>query len=400
MAGRGLLARAAALLLLAPSTVRAIRLVRSLGARVVVATGGYACVPAAIGAFLTRRPVVLVEPNATAGLANRALSRIATAAAVAWPQAARALHCPSRETGVPVRREFFSTPPRRRRDRRGDCWCWAGARVPRRSTNRCRRRSIACGAIADSRSRWCIRPARGKEEAPRRAYAASGIDAQVVSFLDDVPSAMAASHLVLSRAGAVTLAEICAAGRAAVLFPLALAAGHQIENAKALERAGAAAVVEGPVETAALAETLARLLDPLLLTGMGQRGALDGSTAGGGVDRRPGVGGGGEPMMFRHFAGLSRVHFVGVGGAGMSGLAEVLLDYDVTVSGSDLAASEATERLAQLGARIFAGHQAAQHRGRRPGGHLVGGAGDQPRGPRRRAGRACRWCAAPRCWPR
>ncbi|HEX2464361.1 MAG TPA: UDP-N-acetylmuramate--L-alanine ligase [Thermoanaerobaculia bacterium] len=62
-------------------------------------------------------------------------------------------------------------------------------------------------------------------------------------------------------------------------------------------------------------------------------------------------------MMFRHFAGLSRVHFVGVGGAGMSGLAEVLLDYDVAVSGSDLAASEATERLAQLGARIFSGHQ-------------------------------------------
>ncbi len=50
-------------------------------------------------------------------------------------------------------------------------------------------------------------------------------------------------------------------------------------------------------------------------------------------------------MMFRQFAGLSRVHFVGVGGAGMSGLAEVLLDYDVAVSGSDLAASEATERL-------------------------------------------------------
>jgi UDP-N-acetylglucosamine--N-acetylmuramyl-(pentapeptide) pyrophosphoryl-undecaprenol N-acetylglucosamine transferase len=68
----------------------------------------------------------------------------------------------------------------------------------------------------------------------------------------------------------VTLAEICAAGRAAVLFPLALAAGHQLENAKALERAGAAVVVEGPVEAEVLAATLARLLDPLLLVGMGR----------------------------------------------------------------------------------------------------------------------------------
>jgi UDP-N-acetylmuramate--alanine ligase len=65
-------------------------------------------------------------------------------------------------------------------------------------------------------------------------------------------------------------------------------------------------------------------------------------------------------MMFRHFAGLERVHFVGVGGAGMSGLAEVLLDYDLDISGSDLVSSEATERLAGLGARIFCGH-AAEH---------------------------------------
>jgi UDP-N-acetylmuramate--alanine ligase len=65
-------------------------------------------------------------------------------------------------------------------------------------------------------------------------------------------------------------------------------------------------------------------------------------------------------MMFRHFAGLERVHLVGVGGAGMSGLAEVLLDYEIAVSGSDLAASEATERLRSLGASIFTGH-AAEH---------------------------------------
>src|SRR4030095_15659487 len=74
--------------------------------------------------------------------------------------------------------------------------------------------------------------------------------------------------------------------------------------------------------------------------------------------QRGGEGGGGKPMTFRQFAGLSHVHFTGIGGAGMSGIAEVLLDYDVTVSGSDLAASEATERLARLGVRIVLGHEA------------------------------------------
>ena len=49
--------------------------------------------------------------------------------------------------------------------------------------------------------------------------------------------------------------------------------------------------------------------------------------------------------MFRNFADLERVHFVGVGGAGMSGIAEVLLDYDLKVSGSDQAPSETTMRL-------------------------------------------------------
>ena len=59
---------------------------------------------------------------------------------------------------------------------------------------------------------------------------------------------------------------------------------------------------------------------------------------------------------FRLFTGLSRVHFVGIGGAGMSGIAEVLLDYEVEVTGCDQAASEATERLAALGARVALGH--------------------------------------------
>ncbi len=61
-------------------------------------------------------------------------------------------------------------------------------------------------------------------------------------------------------------------------------------------------------------------------------------------------------MMFQSLAGLSRVHFVGIGGSGMSGIAEVLLDYQLSVSGCDQAPSEATERLARLGVKISYGH--------------------------------------------
>jgi UDP-N-acetylmuramate--alanine ligase len=60
--------------------------------------------------------------------------------------------------------------------------------------------------------------------------------------------------------------------------------------------------------------------------------------------------------MFRHFANLRHIHFVGIGGAGMSGIAEVLLDYDLGVTGSDQAASEATRRLEELGIVVWIGH--------------------------------------------
>ncbi len=63
--------------------------------------------------------------------------------------------------------------------------------------------------------------------------------------------------------------------------------------------------------------------------------------------------------MFRQFTGLSRVHLVGIGGAGMSGIAEILLSYDVEVSGCDQARSPVTERLAELGATVHYGHDAA-----------------------------------------
>jgi len=62
--------------------------------------------------------------------------------------------------------------------------------------------------------------------------------------------------------------------------------------------------------------------------------------------------------MFRRFANLKRVHFVGIGGAGMSGIAEVLTDYDLEVTGSDMASSETTARLEEGGARVFKGHAA------------------------------------------
>ena len=102
-----------------------------------------------------------------------------------------------------------------------------------------------------------------------RELAPDSVDPRVVGFLEDPAAALADCHLVVARAGAVTLAELCAAGRGSVLVPLSLAGGHQATNAGRLERAGAARVLgESSDRTSALADLLPGLLDRKRLESM------------------------------------------------------------------------------------------------------------------------------------
>ena len=103
------------------------------------------------------------------------------------------------------------------------------------------------------------------EDEVRTAYerqGLGGIDLALVPFLDDVRAALCRAHLVVSRAGAITLAEICAVGRASLLVPLALAGAHQSVNARRLVEAGGAEML-GPDEATreTFAETVLRMTE-------------------------------------------------------------------------------------------------------------------------------------------
>ena len=114
----------------------------------------------------------------------------------------------------------------------------------------------------------------GKAKDAEQAYREHGVKAEVVEFLEDVPGAMAKADLILSRAGAITLAEICAAGRPSLLFPIPGVSGHQLQNAHQMRDAGAAEIVEDPV-VAEVASCLRILLDRDTLVGMAEAaGAL------------------------------------------------------------------------------------------------------------------------------
>ncbi len=175
---------------------------------------------------------------------------------------------------------------------------------------------------------------------------------------------MAAVDLVVSRAGAITLAEVCAAGRPSVLLPLLAGGAHQLANARLLCEAGAASLIEDDLLDAdRLRLELTNLLgDRARLARMGENARSLARPRAADGDRRPDRGAVAAAregrLMFHRFAGLRHAHFVGIGGAGMSGIAEVLLQYEVTVSGCDQSASEATERLCQLGVAIATGHSA------------------------------------------
>lgn len=280
LVGRGLLAQLRALTTLARSTWAARRLIRERRVNAVVGTGGYASAPAVLGARWTRTPSLLVEPNARAGLANRWLSRWATAAAVAYAHSLDEMHCAAVVTGVPVRSEFFRLPP---------VTAEAAERSPRllvlggsqgaRQLNLTTPRALArlereAPELAD-RLRVVHQAGRPQVEEARRAYEQvrlARVHVDVVPFLDDMPAAMGEAHLILSRAGAITLAEIAAAGRASILVPLGLAGGHQVDNARLLADAGSARLLDArnlPPET--LAEALLDWLgDPERLAAAGR----------------------------------------------------------------------------------------------------------------------------------
>lgn len=269
LVGRGALAKVRSLAVLGRSAFAASGLIRRIGAHVVLGTGGYASAPAVIGARLAGRPVLLLEPNAHAGVANRWASRWASGAAVGWREAIADLKCPAWVTGVPVRAAFFQAAPELPPAEPLRLLVLGGSQGAQQINQTM---PAAARRLFERLPGLRILHQAGARnlESARQAWTDAGLGndpgerVEVVPFLDDVAGAMARSHLLVSRAGAITLAEICAAGRASLLVPLAIAQGHQVDNARALTDAGAAEMIlSGELTPERLAERLLVLLEDL-----------------------------------------------------------------------------------------------------------------------------------------
>ncbi len=241
---------------LVASLARVAALFRQHRPEVVVVTGGYAAAPAGIVAGLTGVPLVLQEQNSVPGAVTRALSRWASQAYVAYPEVeARLPGLTGRThlTGNPVR----TTTARPRSETRASFGIPANARlvlVAGGSQGSLALNRLVADAVRSVTSGGLARPddlhllwvsGRAHVEAVAGVVSECGAPGWVhtVPYLDDMPSALAAADVAVSRAGAMSTAELLIQGLPAILVPLPTAAAdHQTANARSLERAGAALV--------------------------------------------------------------------------------------------------------------------------------------------------------------
>ncbi len=229
---------------------------------VVVGVGGYASGPGMIAAILKRIPTLAFEPNAAPGLANRLVGRRVSAAAVSFAPAC-AYFRNAKVTGIPVRKEFFALRPRTAGNP-PHLLIFGGSQGARVFNTTMPR--IAAALLEGVPGLTILHQAGARHsETTLAAYQASGADParwRVQAFLDDMPRRFEAADLVLARSGASTVAELCAAGKPAVLVPFPQATDdHQRKNAEVMV-AGAAAkmLIEAELSDAVLLETLTDLL--------------------------------------------------------------------------------------------------------------------------------------------
>ncbi len=244
--------------------LQSVRLLRKWKPAAVLGVGGYASGPVLFVAALLRYPTAIHEQNAFPGLTNRILAKFVRRVAVAFPEAVDRLGGDADVTGNPVRREFFESAEDRgprTEDRRTRILVFGGSQGSRVLNDAMTAALSSLDSIAD-RIEIVHQTGQAMRESVAAAYAGSRFaDARVVAYLDPMADELRAADLVVARAGAMTLGELAATGRAALLVPFAAATNnHQEVNARAMERVGGAVIVtESELTAERLASELRRL---------------------------------------------------------------------------------------------------------------------------------------------
>ena len=247
---------------------RAQEIVRDFDPDLVLGVGGYASGPLLLGASRLGVPTALLEQNAHVGMTNRWLRKRVGRAYVSFEETVALFGADrARLVGNPVRQEFVSAARRALSDPRGfdaraKTLLVMGGSQGARALNQSVPDALAHAGLAELGVKVVHQTGKAMRDEVEARYRELGVDAEVTAFIDDMARAYAHAALIVGRAGASTLAEICAIGRPAVLVPFPFAADdHQGKNAEALEAAGAAICVR---EEALQVEALGAMVRDLL----------------------------------------------------------------------------------------------------------------------------------------
>lgn len=271
--GRGAAAWLAAPFRIAIAIMQALAAIRRRKPAVVLGMGGFVAGPGGVAAWLCRRPVLIHEQNAVAGTTNRLLSRIARRVFEAFPGSFPG-GVAAELVGNPVRRDVLDLAHRNKagKGRSGDAvhvLILGGSQGARVLNERV---PEAMAMIPDGVSVDIWHQAGRGLETAQRGYAERGVEARVDSFVQDMASAYAWADMVICRAGALTIAELAAAGLGAILVPFPYAVDdHQARNAESFSSGDAGIVIpEQEFTPRRLAGELVALLDrPDRLADMG-----------------------------------------------------------------------------------------------------------------------------------
>jgi UDP-N-acetylglucosamine--N-acetylmuramyl-(pentapeptide) pyrophosphoryl-undecaprenol N-acetylglucosamine transferase len=272
--GKGLFGAVTGLYAMPVSLWQCLQILRTRRADLVIGVGGYTSPMMLLAAALAGVVCVILEPNANPGMANKAVGPFAQRVFLAFESAADSFNRSKvRVVGTPIRKAFLESIKQDREKSAAPHLLIFGGSQGAKALNEAVMEGLS--ELMTQLPHLTVTHQTGESDHARvaEAYRRAGIESQVVPFLYDMPSALREADLVVARAGAMTVAELTACGRPAILIPLPSAIyDHQTQNAKVMEKAGAAVVLPQSALTGPqLVRTVAAIFgDPERLRVMGE----------------------------------------------------------------------------------------------------------------------------------
>ncbi len=230
--------------------------------------GGYASGPMMALAALRGVPTILFEPNLEPGFANRMLAPFAKRIVTGFAETATRFGRKATATGNPVRAEFFNAPSRASHGAPFNLLVTGGSRGAHAINEAM---TGALDLLSPKKNQLFVVHQTGERDynAVREAYAQRKFNAEVSPFIGNMAERFAQADLIVCRSGAITVAEVAAAGRAAIFIPFGAATdSHQLRNAQAMEQSGAGRVIpQDQLNPERLAGEILSLLGLSALTG-------------------------------------------------------------------------------------------------------------------------------------